>query len=103
MTLSRFRSGFRDDLRRELFARGICNLEHAYQIVRDLYIFRDSYHQRSSDYKTQNTRNNSGQSQYKANLNSFTPTKDPKGVGLAKSVPGPTLALNALSVKVMDT
>jgi len=38
MTLSKIRSGLRDDLRRELFARGVCNLEHAYQIVRDLNV-----------------------------------------------------------------
>jgi len=33
MILSRFRSVIHEDLRRELFARGVCNLEHAYQIV----------------------------------------------------------------------
>ena len=33
VTLSRFRSGLRDDLCRKLLARGVSNLEHAYQIV----------------------------------------------------------------------
>jgi len=32
MTLSSFRYGLRDDLCRELFAWGVCNLKHAYQI-----------------------------------------------------------------------
>ena len=43
VTLSRFRSGLCENLRRKLFARGVCDLEHAYQIVRDLYISRGSY------------------------------------------------------------
>ena len=52
MTLSRFRSDLRDDLCKEFFARGVCNLEDAYQIVRDLNVSLGSYHQRSSDYKS---------------------------------------------------
>jgi len=59
ITLSRFRSGLHDDLRRELFARGVCNHKHAYQIVQDLDAFQGFYHQRSSDYKIQSIRNNS--------------------------------------------
>ena len=39
VTLSRFRSGLREDLHRELFERGVCDLEHDYQIVQDLDIF----------------------------------------------------------------
>jgi len=38
MTLSRFMSDFRENLHRELFAWGVGDLEHAYQIVRDLKI-----------------------------------------------------------------
>jgi len=30
VTLSRFKSGLRDDFRRELFAIGVTDLEHAY-------------------------------------------------------------------------
>jgi len=70
-----------------LFARGLCDLEHAYQIVRDLDTSRGSNHQRSLDYKAQSTRNNSGQSQYKVNHKSSTHTEDPKGKSPAKSVP----------------
>ena len=33
VTLYRFRSGLHEDLRREFFARGVCDLEHAYQII----------------------------------------------------------------------
>jgi len=32
ITLSRFISGLRGDLRRELFARGVCDLEHSYPV-----------------------------------------------------------------------
>ena len=35
-TLSRFRSGYRDEYRRELIARGITTLKQAYQLVTDL-------------------------------------------------------------------
>ena len=33
VTLSRFRSDLRNDLRMELFARSVSDLEHVYQIV----------------------------------------------------------------------
>ena len=52
VTLFRFRSGLRDDLRRELFARGVSDLEHAYQIVRDLDASRGSYCQRGQIIRT---------------------------------------------------
>jgi len=42
VTLSRFRSGLRDDLRRELFVRCVSDLKHVYQIVRDLDASRGS-------------------------------------------------------------
>ncbi|XP_035540116.1 uncharacterized protein LOC108983558 [Juglans regia] len=35
MTLSRFRQGLKDDLRRELVLRGVTTLDHAYSLVRD--------------------------------------------------------------------
>ncbi|XP_022889497.1 uncharacterized protein LOC111405037 [Olea europaea var. sylvestris] len=35
MTLSRFRQGLKDDLRRELILRGITTLDHAYSLVQD--------------------------------------------------------------------
>ena len=39
VTLFRFRSGLRDDRRREIFTRGVSDLERAYQIARDLDAF----------------------------------------------------------------
>ena len=42
-TLSRFRSGLKDDFRQELIARGITTLEQAYQLVTDLDESRGSY------------------------------------------------------------
>ena len=42
-TLSRFRSGLKDDYRRELIARGIITLEQLYQLVIDLDESRGSY------------------------------------------------------------
>jgi len=61
MTLSRFKYGLYDDLRRELFTRGVCDLEYAYQIVWNLNASRRSYYQRSSYYKTHGARTNFGQ------------------------------------------
>ena len=46
--LSRFRSGLRDDYRRELIARGITTLEQAYQLVTDLDESRGSYFNRNN-------------------------------------------------------
>jgi len=86
VTLSRFRYGLCNDLRRELFTRGVSDLEHAYQIVRDLDASRRSYYQRGSDYKSQGARTTSGQSQLKPNFNSLAPT-DLKGKGPVESVP----------------
>jgi len=62
VTLFRFRSGLRENLYRELFARGVCDLEHAYQIVRDLDVSRGSYFQDNLDYKSQSTKSNLEQS-----------------------------------------
>jgi len=41
-TLSRFRSGLKNDYRRELIARGITTLEQAYQLVTNLDEFKRS-------------------------------------------------------------
>jgi len=62
VTFSRFRYGLRDDLHRELYAIGVSDLEHAYQIVQDLDASRGSYYQRGSGYKSQGARTTSEQS-----------------------------------------
>jgi len=46
-TLSRFRSGFKDNYCREITARGITILEQAYQLVTDLDESRGSYFHRT--------------------------------------------------------
>jgi len=46
-TLSRFRSGLRDDYRRGVIARGVTILEQAYQLVTDLDESRGSYFHRT--------------------------------------------------------
>ena len=46
-TLSRFKSGLRDNYRRELIARGITTLKQAYQLVTDLDESRGSHFHRS--------------------------------------------------------
>ena len=46
-TLSKFKSGLRDDYRRKLIARGITTLEQAYQLVTDLDESRGSYFHRT--------------------------------------------------------
>jgi len=45
-TISRFRSGLREDYRRKLIARDITTLEQAYQLVTDLGESRGSYFHR---------------------------------------------------------
>jgi len=84
--LSSFRCDLRDDLHKELFARGVSALEHVYQIVRGLDASRWSYYQRDSNYKRQDVRTTSGQSQIKPNPNNSAPTGDLKGKGLIESV-----------------
>jgi len=81
VTLSRFRSGLCENLRRKLFARGVCDLEHAYQIVRDLDVSRGSYFQDNLDYNSQSTKSSLEQSQYKKNSNRSIQKEDDKGKG----------------------
>jgi len=50
--LSRFRGGLRDDLRTELLARGINELEAAYILVQDQNSARTSHTSKSYDYRT---------------------------------------------------
>ena len=45
-TVSRFRSGLKDDYCRKLITRGITTLEHAYQLATDLDESRESYFHR---------------------------------------------------------
>jgi hypothetical protein len=50
MTLSRFRQGLKDDLRRELVLRDVTTLDHAYSLVRDYEsITRTSYGKRGDN------------------------------------------------------
>ena len=50
--LYKFRAGLRDDLRAELLARGVTELEAAYVLVQDLDSARTSYASKSYDYRT---------------------------------------------------
>jgi len=84
MTLSKFRSGIRNDLRKELFVRGVDDLEHAYQIVRDLDASRGSYYQRGSEYKSRALELWRIPAQKQPN--SSTLTRDLKGKSPAESV-----------------
>ena len=49
--LSRFRAGLRDDLRIELLARGVKELEVTYALVQDLDSARTTYTSKSHDYR----------------------------------------------------
>ena len=50
MTLSRFRQGLKDDLRRELVLRGVATLDHAYSLVRDYeLVMRTPYGRRGDN------------------------------------------------------
>ena len=97
MTLSRFRSDLYEDLRREFFALGACDLEHIYQIVRELDVSRGSYFQKGSYYKNQSTRANPAQSQYKTKPIVSLKKKITRERGLLKVYPEPTLTLNAIN------
>jgi len=87
VTLSRFKSGLCENLCRELFARDVCDLEHAYQIVRDLNVSRESYFLDDLDYKSQSTKFNLEQSQYKNSFSRPIQKEDDKGRGQVESVP----------------
>ena len=50
--LYRFRAGLRDDLRTELLARGVNELEAAYALVQDLDSVRTSHASKSYNYRT---------------------------------------------------
>jgi len=50
--LSRFRPGLRDDLRTELLAIGVNELEASYALVQDLDFVRTSHALKSCDYRT---------------------------------------------------
>lgn len=52
MTLSRFRQGLRDDLRRELVLRGVTTLDHAYSFVRDYELVTRMPYRTRSDTRT---------------------------------------------------
>ena len=101
VTLSRFRSGLRKDLYRDFFARGICDIEYAYQIVWDLDVLRESYFQGNLDYKRQSTKSNSERSQYKNNPNTSIQKEDDKWKWHVESVPGPTIAFNVINARAM--
>jgi len=51
VVLSRFHSGLREDLRRELFVRDISTLEQAYQLVQDLDCSQGFPITRRTDYR----------------------------------------------------
>ena len=88
VTLSRgFRFGLCENLRRELLAWGVCDLEHAYQIVWDLDVSRESYFQGNLDFKSQFTKSKPAQSQYKNNPSPSIQKEDDKVKGHVESVP----------------
>ena len=61
--------------------------EYAYQIVRDLDVSRGSYFQNNLDYKSQSTKSNPEQSQYKNNPSCSIQKEDDKGKRQLESVP----------------
>ncbi|XP_022880942.1 uncharacterized protein LOC111398247 [Olea europaea var. sylvestris] len=83
MTLSRFRQGLRDELRREVVLRGVATLDHAYSFVRDYeLVTRTSYRNRSdSRTATCSASTSSPKSILGPPLSNTTPTSDSKGRG----------------------
>ena len=100
-TFSRFRSVLREDLRKEVFARNISDLEHACQIIRGFYVSRGCYIQDDLDDKIQSTKFN--QSDHNTRTTPVVPSKKKvtKKKDMLKVYPGPTLALNAINAKIM--
>jgi len=99
VTLSRFKADLCENFHRELFARGVCDLEHAYQIVRDLDVSQGSYFQDNLDYKSQSTKSNPEQSQYKNVPVLLSKRKMTKEKDMLKVYLGPTLALNVINAR----
>jgi len=57
LVLSRFRSGLKDELRRELIVRDISTLEQAIQVIQELDQFQTSSFPRRTDYRDNPNRN----------------------------------------------
>ncbi|XP_022841848.1 uncharacterized protein LOC111365525 [Olea europaea var. sylvestris] len=83
MTLSRFRQGLRDDLRRELVLKGVTTLDHTYSFVRNYeLVTRTPYRGRSdSRTATSSASTPSPKSILGPLPSSTTPTSDSKGRG----------------------
>ena len=103
VTRSRFRFGLRDDLRKELFTRGISDLEHAYQIVRDLDASRGTYYQRCSDYKNQGAKPPLDSPSSNSVLIVRSQQEISRVKAQLRACDEPTPAPNVLSVKGMGT
>ena len=99
-TLSRFRSVLREDLRKEVFARNISDLEHACQIIRGFYVSRGCYIQDDLDDKIQSTKSN--QSDHNTRTTPVVPSKRKviKENDMLKVYPKPTLTLNATNASL---
>lgn len=83
MTLSRFRQGLRDELRRELVLRGVTTLDHAYSFVRDYELVTRTPYRNRSDSRT--TTSSASTPSPKSILgpppSNTTPASDSKGRG----------------------
>ena len=69
--LSRFRAGLRDDLRTELLARGVNELEAAYALVQDLDSARTSHTSKSYDYRTSVPRPSPSSQPHRSSIQTF--------------------------------
>ena len=81
--LSRFRTGFREDLKSELFARNVDTLEKAYALVQDLDEVKSS---KTQDYKASVPRPHLQSYQSRATFCSQPQTNN-KGKGIERSIP----------------
>ena len=89
IVLSRFRSGLKSELRRELIVRDISTLEQAIQVVQELDQFHASSFPRRTDYRDNPNRNtikyqsNPCQSQSHFGPNHSNSKREDKGKGIA--------------------
>jgi len=82
--LSRFRAGLIDDLRIELLARGVIELQAAYALVQDFDFARTSHTSKSYDYRTSLSRPSPSSQPHRSNTQTPSHRDDINGKSLER-------------------
>src|SRR5436190_8174187 len=83
--LSRFRSGLRPDLRNELLARGVTELEKAYALIEDLDQVRGIFVPRNLAYKNSTPKPATSQMLTRSTLAPYTQSTSDQGKGIVQA------------------